>query len=133
MNSQGEPDVDPLRLIVKPRLRAPVPRHEQVIRPRLVELPGDASNRRITVVGTPAGYGKTTLLAQWLRAGGHTPQCAASRPHPFAVVSSPLYSWLKRRGLPSLLALVIMLVVIGAISVSLFFIPTRDSEAEHPS
>ena len=69
MNSSGEPDVDPLRLIVKPKLQAPVPRHEQVIRPRLLELLGDASNRRITLVSAPAGYGKTTLLAQWLQAG----------------------------------------------------------------
>jgi LuxR family maltose regulon positive regulatory protein len=69
MNSSGEPDVDPLRLIVKPKLRAPVPRHEQVIRPRLLEHLGGASNRRITLVSAPAGYGKTTLLAQWLQAG----------------------------------------------------------------
>jgi ATP/maltotriose-dependent transcriptional regulator MalT len=64
MNSSGEPDVDPLRLIVKPKLRAPARRHEQVIRPRLLELLGNAGNRRITLVGAPAGYGKTTLLAQ---------------------------------------------------------------------
>src|SRR5215217_4468992 len=69
MNSSGEPDVDPLRLIVKPKLRALVPRHEQVIRPRLLEHLGGASNRRITLVSAPAGYGKTTLLAQWLQAG----------------------------------------------------------------
>jgi len=69
MNSSGEPEEDPLRLILKPKLRAPVPRHEQVIRPRLLELLGNASNRRITLVSAPAGYGKTTLLAQWLQAG----------------------------------------------------------------
>src|SRR3712207_5330373 len=44
----------------------------------------------------------------------------------FAVVLtllfSPIYSWLKRRGLPSPLALVIMLVVIAANFVALFFI-----------
>jgi AI-2 transport protein TqsA len=44
----------------------------------------------------------------------------------FAVVLtllfSPIYSWLKRRGLPSPFALVIMLVVIAAIFVALFFI-----------
>jgi LuxR family maltose regulon positive regulatory protein len=69
MNSSGEPDVDPLRLIVKPKLRAPIPRHEQVIRPRLLELLGNASHRKNTLVSAPAGYGKTTLLAQWLQAG----------------------------------------------------------------
>src|SRR5919107_1103242 len=44
----------------------------------------------------------------------------------FAVVLtllfSPIYSWLKRHGLPLPLALVIMLVVIDAIFVALFFI-----------
>src|SRR5215216_4490014 len=44
----------------------------------------------------------------------------------FAVVLSllfsPVYAWLKRRGLPSPLALVIMLVVIGALFMGLFFI-----------
>ena len=44
----------------------------------------------------------------------------------FAVVLtllfSPIYSWLKSRGLPSPLALVIMLVVIAAIFIALFFI-----------
>ena len=69
MNSSGEPDLDPLRLIVKPKLRATIPRHGQVIRPRLLELLGNASDRRITLVSAPAGYGKTTLLAQWLQAG----------------------------------------------------------------
>jgi LuxR family transcriptional regulator, maltose regulon positive regulatory protein len=57
--------VDPLRLIVKPKLRAPVPRHEQVMRPRLLELLRKISNSRITLVSAPAGYGKTTLLAHW--------------------------------------------------------------------
>jgi LuxR family maltose regulon positive regulatory protein len=69
MNSSGESAVDPLRLIVKPKLRAPVPRPEQVIRSRLLEHLGNISNSRITLVSAPAGYGKTTLLAQWLQAG----------------------------------------------------------------
>src|SRR5829696_94785 len=69
MNSSGEPDVDPLRLIVKPKLQAPLLRHEQVIRTRLLELLVNISNSRITLVSAPAGYGKTTLLAQWLQAG----------------------------------------------------------------
>ena len=39
-----------------------------------------------------------------------------------ALLFSPIYSWLKSRGLPSPLALVIMLVVIAAIFIALFFI-----------
>jgi LuxR family transcriptional regulator, maltose regulon positive regulatory protein len=62
--------VDPLRLVIKPKLRAPTPRSEQVIRPRLLELLGNANECKITLVSAPAGYGKTTLLAQWSRAVG---------------------------------------------------------------
>src|ERR671921_731814 len=68
MTSSGEPDVNPPRLILKPKLRVPVLRHEQVIRPRLLELLGTARHRKITLVSAPAGSGKSTLLAQWLRA-----------------------------------------------------------------
>ena len=39
-----------------------------------------------------------------------------------SLLFSPVYSWLKRRGLPSPLALVIMLLVIGALFMGLFFI-----------
>src|SRR5215204_7030863 len=62
--------VDPSRLVIKPKLRAPTPRSEQVIRPRLLELLGNAVDRKITLVSAPAGYGKTTLLAQWSHSVG---------------------------------------------------------------
>jgi LuxR family transcriptional regulator, maltose regulon positive regulatory protein len=62
--------VDPSRLVIKPKLRAPSPRSEQVIRPSLLELLGNSIDRKITLVSAPAGYGKTTLLAQWSHAVG---------------------------------------------------------------
>ena len=45
-----------------------VPRsHSGIVpRPRLIETLGDGSRRRFTVVIAPAGFGKTTLLAEWL-------------------------------------------------------------------
>jgi predicted PurR-regulated permease PerM len=39
-----------------------------------------------------------------------------------SLLFSPIYSWLKSRGLPSPVALVIMLIVIGALFMGLFFI-----------
>ena len=39
-----------------------------------------------------------------------------------SLLFSPIYSWLKHRGLPSPLVLVIMLIVIGALFIGLFFI-----------
>jgi LuxR family transcriptional regulator, maltose regulon positive regulatory protein len=62
--------VDPSRLVLASKLRAPTPRSEQVIRPRLLEILGNTIDRKITLVSAPAGYGKTTLLAQWSHAVG---------------------------------------------------------------
>ena len=37
-----------------------------VARPRLLDLLNSSESRRLTVVCAPAGYGKSTLVAQWL-------------------------------------------------------------------
>jgi LuxR family transcriptional regulator, maltose regulon positive regulatory protein len=62
--------VDPSRLVIRPKLQAPTQRSEQVIRPRLLERLGSAIERKITLASAPAGYGKTTLLAQWSHSVG---------------------------------------------------------------
>ena len=36
-------------------------------RPRLLEVVSSASEKRLTIVDAPAGYGKTTVLADWYR------------------------------------------------------------------
>jgi LuxR family maltose regulon positive regulatory protein len=41
-------------------------RADELVRPRLLELFGEALNRKTTLISAPAGYGKTTLLSQWL-------------------------------------------------------------------
>ena len=43
-------------------------RAEQLVRPRLLELFEEALNCKATLISAPAGYGKTTLLTQWLEA-----------------------------------------------------------------
>ncbi len=56
--------------LVTTKLRAPKPRTNLVARPRLREnLAGD-EGRRLTLVSAPAGFGKTTLLSEWL--DGHS-------------------------------------------------------------
>src|ERR671911_1125991 len=53
-------------ILLKPKLRAPLPRPEYLPRPRLLELLTTAyPKRKITLIDAPPGYGKTTLLAQW--------------------------------------------------------------------
>ena len=93
--------------IVKTKLSPPSPRIEEVPRPELLELLDAGSVRKLTLIGAPAGYGKTTLLSQWRRS--QEPDL------PFAWVSldeqdnDPIRLWkrsfkprLKRAGLPQM-------------------------------
>src|SRR5690606_8356433 len=50
------------------KLRIPPPPHHQLHRTALIEvIERDVPRFRVTSVSAPAGYGKTTLLAQWAR------------------------------------------------------------------
>src|SRR5229473_2754461 len=50
-----------------PRLRPNV-----VSRPRLLERLNEGLHRKLTLIAAPAGFGKTTLVSEWL-AGCHRP------------------------------------------------------------
>jgi LuxR family maltose regulon positive regulatory protein len=50
------------------KLHVPLPRAEAVVRSRLSVRLSRAGRSRLTVVSAPAGFGKTTLLMQWLAA-----------------------------------------------------------------
>src|SRR5947209_16576241 len=50
-----------------PRLRPNV-----VLRPRLTERLNEGLHRKLTLISAPAGFGKTTLLSEWI-AGCHRP------------------------------------------------------------
>src|SRR5690348_1929793 len=55
---------DPIATKFAPPVRPP----HQVVREALLSRLGEAaSSRRLTLVHAPAGYGKTSLLAQWYR------------------------------------------------------------------
>ncbi|MFN0281206.1 MAG: LuxR C-terminal-related transcriptional regulator [Kineosporiaceae bacterium] len=53
------------------KLHVPSPRHQLVSRPRLTGLlpAGGSAMPRLVLVSAPAGFGKTTVLAQWLATG----------------------------------------------------------------
>jgi LuxR family maltose regulon positive regulatory protein len=48
------------------KLYVPKPRRDLVARPRLLERLRSGAESRLTLVSAPAGFGKTTLLAEWL-------------------------------------------------------------------
>jgi LuxR family maltose regulon positive regulatory protein len=52
--------------LLETKLYVPRLRHGQVARPRLTERLDRGLERRLTLVSAPAGFGKTTLIAEWL-------------------------------------------------------------------
>ena len=65
IHASSDPRVDPPRIVLKPKLQAPVPGSEQLLRTRLLELLRANSGREMSLISAPTGYGKTILLAQW--------------------------------------------------------------------
>jgi len=61
---------DPLTSLLATKLHMPRPRPHLVLRPHLVEQLQQGMERALTLVSAPAGFGKTTLLAQWLAESG---------------------------------------------------------------
>jgi LuxR family transcriptional regulator, maltose regulon positive regulatory protein len=57
-------------IVLKPKLSAPALRTEYLARPRLLKLVEAGSEGKITLIDAPPGYGKTTLLAQYLQSEG---------------------------------------------------------------
>lgn len=71
--------VPPVDSMLEAKLRPPPARLEWVPRSRLVEELERATQRAVTLIAAPAGYGKSTAVAQWLD--------SASRPESFAWIS----------------------------------------------
>ena len=52
-------------MLIPSKLSRPVRLQNTVIRDRLLAKLASTANYRLTLVNCPAGYGKTTLVAQW--------------------------------------------------------------------
>ena len=66
--------------LLETKLYVPRPRRGLVSRPRLSERLDQGAESKLTLVSAPAGFGKTTLLAEWLAASrGRTRSAAGSR------------------------------------------------------
>ncbi|MGE5288225.1 MAG: helix-turn-helix transcriptional regulator, partial [Micromonosporaceae bacterium] len=58
-------------VLLATKLHVPRPRPGFVPRPRLVQALDAGLARRLILMCAPAGFGKTVLLADWARSGGH--------------------------------------------------------------
>src|SRR5947209_12353995 len=58
--------------ILTTKLYLPPLRPNVVSRPRLIERLNEGLHRNLTLIAAPAGFGKTTLVSEWL-AGGSRP------------------------------------------------------------
>ena len=56
-------------VLLATKLHVPRPRHGFVPRPRLLERLGEGTAHELTLVCAPAGFGKTSMLAEWARCG----------------------------------------------------------------
>ena len=69
--------------LLETKLYVPKSRRGLVARPRLSERLDRGAAAKLTLVSAPAGFGKTTLLAEWLaagQAGGRVGRVALARP-----------------------------------------------------
>ncbi len=58
--------------LLKTKLFIPRPRKNLVSRPRLIESLNAGLDRKLTLIAAPAGFGKTTLLSEWIP---QSPRC----------------------------------------------------------
>jgi LuxR family maltose regulon positive regulatory protein len=56
--------------ILLTKLFIPTSRPELVSRPRLIEQLNHGLHRKLTLISAPAGFGKTTLVTEWLKSNG---------------------------------------------------------------
>ena len=56
--------------ILATKLYIPPHQPRAVLRPRLVERLNEGAHRRLILVSAPAGFGKTTLLSEWVAGCG---------------------------------------------------------------
>lgn len=54
--------------ILVTKLYIPPPRPNVVLRPRLIERLDEGLHRKLTLISAPAGFGKTTLVSEWVAA-----------------------------------------------------------------
>ena len=70
MTKPRDTEVEKQRALLATKLHFPSLHQRLISRPRLVEQLDRAVDCKLTLVSAPAGYGKTTLISQWLARAG---------------------------------------------------------------
>jgi len=71
------------------KLHIPPIRPELVSRPRLIERLNAGLYQKLILVSAPAGFGKTTLLSEWIHLGGGGTETGAVMPRPTMKEEAP--------------------------------------------
>jgi len=92
------------RPLLQTKLYIPPVRPELVSRPRLIERLNAGLHHKLTLVSAPAGFGKTTLVSEWIHSGvssraygvgeEHEPAGEVS-PTPYSLLPTPRFAWLS--------------------------------------
>ncbi len=88
------------------KLYIPPVRPGLVSRPRLIERlkVGLLSRRNLTLISAPAGFGKTTLLGEWINSGVRSRQYEVGSeqgrtneicPTPYSLLPTPRFAWVS--------------------------------------
>jgi LuxR family transcriptional regulator, maltose regulon positive regulatory protein len=73
MTRRSFESTDGVRRLINSKLEPPDSLVKLVARPQLIEMLDRCCDGRVTPISAPAGYGKTTLVSQWLDAGPSRP------------------------------------------------------------
>ncbi len=57
--------------VLATKLYIPQPQPRAVLRPRLTERLNEGLQRKLTLISAPAGFGKTTLVGEWVAGCDH--------------------------------------------------------------
>jgi len=76
--------------LIRTKLFVPPPRFNRVYRPRLLSILEQASQFPMTNICAPAGYGKTTLLAEWIQYCGKSEKAGSD-----VLFAKQQFAWLS--------------------------------------
>ncbi len=70
LKTEGNDHADQPNAVLETKLYIPQPRPKLVPRPNLIARLNDGIQRKLTLISAPAGFGKTTLLIDWINQTG---------------------------------------------------------------